>query len=96
MPGADAWDWPPSLHPVLRRVLARRPIASPEELTLSLKHLVPVGRFGALNRAVELLLEHRDDRIVIVGDFDADGLHVDDGWDDGQDSSLGVSAARKL
>jgi single-stranded-DNA-specific exonuclease len=73
IPGADGWDWPEGLHPVLRRVLARRSIASPAELELKLKHLVPVGQFGALARAVELLLAHRDDRIVIVGDFDADG-----------------------
>ena len=73
IPGADGWDWPSGLHPVLRRVLARRPIASPAELELKLKHLVPVGQFGALGRAVELLIAHRDDRIVIVGDFDADG-----------------------
>jgi single-stranded-DNA-specific exonuclease len=73
IPGADGWNWPEGLHPVLRRVLARRPIASPAELELKLKHLVPVGQFSALARAVELLIAHRDDRIVIVGDFDADG-----------------------
>ena len=73
VPGAEDWDWPAGLDPVLRRVLARRPIASPAELELKLKHLVPVGRFGALARAVELLRAHREDRIVIVGDFDADG-----------------------
>jgi single-stranded-DNA-specific exonuclease len=73
IPGAEGWDWPVGLHPVLRRVLARRPIASPAELELKLKHLVPVGQFGALARAVEVLLAHRDDRILIVGDFDADG-----------------------
>jgi single-stranded-DNA-specific exonuclease len=71
--GADAWDWPEGLHPVLRRVLARRALDSPAELELKLKHLVPVGQFGALARAVELLIAHRDDRIVVVGDFDADG-----------------------
>jgi single-stranded-DNA-specific exonuclease len=72
-PDADDWDWPAGLHPVLRRVLARRPIGSPAELELKLKHLVPVGSFSALAGAVELLLAHRNDRIVIVGDFDADG-----------------------
>jgi single-stranded-DNA-specific exonuclease len=71
--GADDWDWPAGLHPVLRRVLARRALNSPAELELKLKHLVPVGQFSALARAVELLITHRNDRIVIVGDFDADG-----------------------
>ncbi|HEY7672317.1 MAG TPA: single-stranded-DNA-specific exonuclease RecJ [Gammaproteobacteria bacterium] len=87
VPGAESWDWPVGLHPVLRRVLARRPIASPAELELKLKHLVPVGRFGALARAVELLTAHRDDRIVIVGDFDADGA---------TSAALGVLTLRDL
>lgn len=58
---------------MLRQVLARRGIESPQELDLSLKHLVPVGRFSALDGAVNLLLEYRSKRIVVVGDFDADG-----------------------
>lgn len=67
------WPWPKALHPVLRQVLARRALGSPQELELGLRHLVPVGRFDALNDAVDLLLAHRQRRIVIVGDFDADG-----------------------
>ena len=86
-PGAEGWEWPHGLNPVLRRVLARRPIASPAELELKLKHLVPVGRFGALARAVDLLLAHRDERIVIVGDFDADGA---------TSAALGVLTLRDL
>src|SRR5690606_41357958 len=43
------------------------------ELALDLKHLTPVGEFDALGAAVELLRSHRSGRIVIVGDFDADG-----------------------
>ena len=71
--GAGAWRWPEGLHPVLRQVLERRPLASPEELDLGLGALVPVGRFDALAPAVELLLAHRGQPIVVVGDFDADG-----------------------
>jgi len=40
---------------------------------LDLKRLRPVGEFRSVDRAMELLLEHRHDRIVIFGDFDADG-----------------------
>lgn len=72
-PGTESWHWPPDLHPVLRQVLSRRALESPAELELSLKHLTPVGRFGQLDAAVSLLLEYRRRRIVVVGDFDADG-----------------------
>ena len=42
-------------------------------MQLDLRRLRPVGEFDALHAAVELLRSHREDRIVIVGDFDADG-----------------------
>jgi single-stranded-DNA-specific exonuclease len=71
--GADSWPWPENVHRVLRQVLSRRPLASTEELSLDLRHLTPVGEFGALEAGVDLLLRHRDRTIVIVGDFDADG-----------------------
>lgn len=71
--GADTWRWPSGTHPVLRQVLERRALTSPDELDLQLDSLVPVGRFDDLSPAVELLLMHRDSPIVIVGDFDADG-----------------------
>ena len=87
MPGADAWQWPAGLHPVLRQVLARRKLESPAELELKLRHLIPVGRFDALNAAVELLLAHRERHTVIVGDFDADGA---------TSAALAVLTLRKL
>jgi single-stranded-DNA-specific exonuclease len=61
------------MHPVLRQVLSRRKLESPQDLDLALQHLTPVGRFDALAKAVALLLEHRERRVVVVGDFDADG-----------------------
>ena len=67
------WDWPAHVHPVLRQVYARRAITSPADLDLVLGGLVPVGSFDVLTDAVELLLQHRDARIVVVGDFDSDG-----------------------
>jgi single-stranded-DNA-specific exonuclease len=71
--GAESWNWPPKLHPVLRRILSCRDIGSPSELLLTLSELRPVGEFDALQNAVDLLCEHKDGRILIVGDFDADG-----------------------
>ena len=61
------------MHPVLQQVFSRRRISSPAELDLALRRLRPVGEFDALEAAVELLCRHRDGRVVIVGDFDADG-----------------------
>lgn len=72
-PASAQWIWPTDTHPVLRQVLSRRPIESPDELDLGLKHLLPVGRFDALQAGIDLLLAHRRGRIVVVGDFDADG-----------------------
>lgn len=71
--GSESWLWPAGLHPVLRQVFSRRPIEGAHDLELSLKALTPVSRFDALGPAVALLLEHRHRRIVVVGDFDADG-----------------------
>ena len=71
--GADRWQWPAGIHPVLRQVLARRPLRGPDEIELRLAAMTPVGRFEALGAAVELLLAHRTRSIVVVGDFDADG-----------------------
>jgi single-stranded-DNA-specific exonuclease len=61
------------LHPVLGRVYAARGVRSAEELDTSLERLLPVGSLEGLEEAVELLLRHRQRRIVIIGDFDADG-----------------------
>jgi single-stranded-DNA-specific exonuclease len=62
-----------SLHPVLRRAYAARGVSHSNELTLSLDRLMPVGTLSGVDAAVALILAHRDRRIVVVGDFDADG-----------------------
>ena len=63
------------MHPVLRRVYAARGISSDQDLDLGLAHLLPVGTLGGLTAAVELLIamHRRRARVVVVGDFDADG-----------------------
>jgi single-stranded-DNA-specific exonuclease len=62
------------LHPVLRRAYAARGIREPAQLSTELSRLLPVGTLGGVAAAVELLLAHRDQgRILVVGDFDADG-----------------------
>jgi single-stranded-DNA-specific exonuclease len=61
------------LDPLLAGVYAARGVTDPAELDYALRHLEPVGRLGGVADAVELLLACRERRIVVVGDFDADG-----------------------
>ena len=62
------------LHPVLQRIYAARGIRSHADLDVSLERLLPVGTLEGVPAAVEELLRHRvQGRILIVGDFDADG-----------------------
>jgi single-stranded-DNA-specific exonuclease len=60
-------------HPVLERVYAARGVRSPSELDTSLERLLPVGTLEGVTAAAELLLAHRGRRVLVVGDFDADG-----------------------
>ncbi len=61
------------LHPVLERVYAARGVRSEAELDHSLVRLLPVGTLEGIPAAVDLLLAHRAARVLVVGDFDADG-----------------------
>jgi len=61
------------LHPVLRRAYAARGVCNSSELALGLDRLIPVGSLESIEAAVRLILEHRERRILVVGDFDADG-----------------------
>jgi single-stranded-DNA-specific exonuclease len=61
------------LHPVLRRAYAARGVRDRGELALTLDRLVPVGTLDRIEPAVRLILEHRERRILVIGDFDADG-----------------------
>jgi single-stranded-DNA-specific exonuclease len=72
-PPGPVFDFAPDLHPVLRRVYAARGIAQAEDLDLSLDRLLPVRALDRVERAAELLAAHRLGRVLIVGDFDADG-----------------------
>ena len=62
-----------ALHPVLRRVYAARGLCTAEDLNLSLDRLAPVGSLGGAAEAARLLLSHARRRVLVVGDFDADG-----------------------
>jgi single-stranded-DNA-specific exonuclease len=70
---AQAPDLGAGLHPVLQRVYLARGIRSSAELQCNLEQLAPVGSLDGTEAAAALLLRHRGGRVLIVGDFDADG-----------------------
>ncbi|MEN8106458.1 MAG: single-stranded-DNA-specific exonuclease RecJ [Pseudomonadota bacterium] len=72
---AGSIDLPDSLPSLLRRVYAARGVESVDELDYSLNKLLPLEQLGGLPQAADLLETALVDRqrIVIVGDFDADG-----------------------
>ena len=63
------------LHPLLARVYRGRGIESSADLDLALEHLQPPALLLNADRAAALMADAlaRDDRIVVIGDFDADG-----------------------
>ena len=78
-----------NLPPLLTRLYAARGVQSAEELDKGLARLIPYQQLKGIDAAVELLvqaLEQRQ-RILIVGDFDADGATA---------SSVGVLGLRLL
>src|SRR5213593_648458 len=62
-----------SLHPKLCRAYAARGVRDSAELALTLDRLMPVSTLDCIEAAVALILEHRERRILVIGDFDADG-----------------------
>lgn len=67
--------WGQNLPPILRRLYAARGITSDEQLTYTLRHLASPFELRGIDRAVELLAEAiaHNQRVLVLGDFDADG-----------------------
>ncbi|TLY96776.1 MAG: single-stranded-DNA-specific exonuclease RecJ [Gammaproteobacteria bacterium] len=87
-PGVQGAPLRGDLHPVLERVYAARGVRSAADLDTSLARLLPVGTLEGIAAAVDLLLQHRTaGRVLIIGDFDADGA---------TSSALMVRALRSL
>ncbi len=63
------------LHPVLQRIYQGRGIQSQNELEKNLEHLHHWKQLSQIHTATQLLLEAflNKERILIIGDFDADG-----------------------
>ncbi|MDM3781578.1 single-stranded-DNA-specific exonuclease RecJ [Proteus mirabilis] len=72
---AKATALPESLDPLLRQIYANRGITSETQLERSLKGLLHYQDLNGIDVAISLLVDalKLQSRIVIVGDFDADG-----------------------
>lgn len=72
---ADDSHLPAQLHPLLRRLYASRGVKTATELERGVKGLLPRQQLDGIDAGVTLLQQALADkrRIVIVGDFDADG-----------------------
>jgi single-stranded-DNA-specific exonuclease len=68
-------DLPGDLHPVLKRIYRARDVRSSQELDQSLSGLLEPDGLLNMDQAVQLLADtiRRQQRILIVADFDADG-----------------------
>ena len=72
---ADASHLPASLPPLLRRLYALRGVQGEQELERSVKGMLPWQQLSGIDAAVAILQQALADgrRIMVVGDFDADG-----------------------
>lgn len=72
---ADDSHLPAQLHPLLRRLYASRGVKNAEELERGVKGLLAWQQLDGIDAGVTLLQQALADRrrIVVVGDFDADG-----------------------
>lgn len=74
-PAADDTHLPASLPPLLRRLYALRGVQAEQELERGVKGMLPWQQLDGIDAAVSLLQQTLADgrRIMVVGDFDADG-----------------------
>ncbi len=74
LPG-DIPSLPPGMPQILQRIYTLRGIRDATELERGLDKLIPASEMSGLDQAVEILAGalELDARILIVGDFDADG-----------------------
>lgn len=61
------------IDPVHARLYAMRGLKTAEELDYSLARLAPVGALENIDQAAQLVIANRDQRIIIIGDYDVDG-----------------------
>ena len=66
---------PSHLHPVIKQIYATRNVCHADELNNSAATLLDFKLFKDIDKASQLLIDalHAQSKILIVGDFDADG-----------------------
>ena len=71
----DAADLPADLSPLLHRLYASRGVDSAQDLERGVKGMLPWQQLAGIEQAADLLYQafRQGQRIVVVGDFDADG-----------------------
>ena len=74
-PPGDSSGLPAQLHPVLRRTYAARGLTAAVDVPLELRALLPPANLKGIDAASELLVAAivEGKRIVVAGDYDADG-----------------------
>ncbi|OUF44115.1 single-stranded-DNA-specific exonuclease RecJ [Pluralibacter gergoviae] len=85
----DSIALPETLPPLLRRLYASRGVSKAEELERSVKGMLPWQQLSGVEKAAERLYDAFREglRIIVVGDFDADGA---------TSTALSVLALRQL
>lgn len=69
----NAGSLPADLPPLLRRIYAARHVTAAAQLATALDAMLPVSGLDGVQAAARLLLDHAGGRILVIGDFDADG-----------------------
>ncbi len=73
MPEQSAIDELGDIDPLHARLYAMRGLTQAAQLDYSLAQLAPVGSLENIDAAANLVISSREQRIVVVGDFDVDG-----------------------
>lgn len=73
MPAADLIQKLGDIDPLHARLFAMRGLTSADQLDYSLAKLAPVSALENVDAAASLIIEKREQRIIVIGDFDVDG-----------------------
>ena len=61
------------MHPLHARLYAMRGVTTAEQIDYALQRLAPITALEHIDEAARLVLEKRNQKIIVVGDFDVDG-----------------------
>jgi len=73
LPAQSVLDGFGDIDPLHARLYAMRGLTKAQQLDYSLAQLAPVGSLENIDEAAGLVIDSREERILIVGDFDVDG-----------------------